>query len=140
MFLAVAALALSAAYADEANKEGKDRLVREIDLKGFTRTSTTGVASKPTKITNAEELAKAIPDADKEWRDRIAKQVDFDKEELLFFAWTGSGTDSLSFKVEETKRGPVAVFRYKQGLGDDIPRPRFRLYAIAKNWRIESTK
>src|SRR5262245_38201288 len=106
LFLAVVALALSAAYADETNKEGKDGLVREIDLKGCILGKTTGVATKPTKIANAEQLAQAIPD--KESRDRIAKQVDFDKEELLFFTWIGSATDRLSFKVEETKKGPVA--------------------------------
>ena len=139
-FLAVAAVSLSVASAEETNKKDKDAVAREIDLNGFTRAETRGVASKPTKITNAEELAKAFPDRDEEWLDRIAKQVDFEKDELLFFAWTGSSTDRLSFKVEETKKGPVVVFSYKQGLGDDIPRPRFRLYAIAKNWRIESTK
>jgi hypothetical protein len=139
-FLAVAALALSLASAGEANKNDKDAVVREIDLNGFTRDETKGVASKPAKITNAGELAKAFPDRGEEWLAKIARQVDFEKDELLFFAWTGSGTDKLSFKVEETKRGPVAVFSYKQGLGDDIPRPRFRLYAIAKNWRVESTK
>jgi len=130
---------LSAAYADETSKGGKDAVVREIDLRGYSQGKTTGVATKPTKICNAEELAKVI--SDKEWRDRIAKQVDFDKEELLFFAWTGSpGTDALSFKVEETKNGPVVIFNYKQGKGEDFPRPIFRLYALAKNWRVESTK
>jgi len=130
---------LPAAYAGETNQGVKEGVVREIDLRGYSRDKTTGVASKPTKICNAEELAKAIPD--KVWRDRIAKQVDFDKEELLFFSWTGSaGTDRLSFKVEEAKNGPVVVFNYKQGRGDDFPRPIFRLYALAKNWRVESTK
>ena len=104
--LAAAALALPAASAEEANKKGKDALVRAIDLKGFRRDKTSGVALKPTKITNAEELAKAFPDTDKNWRDQIARQVDFEKEELLFFAWTGSNTDRLSFKVEETRKGP----------------------------------
>jgi RNA polymerase sigma factor (sigma-70 family) len=118
----------------------KDAIVRVIDLEGFTRTRTTGVASKPTRITNAEELAKAFPDSDEEWLDRIARQVDFEKDELLFFAWTGSSTDGVSFKVEQTRRGPVVVFSFKQGRGQDMPRPRFRLYAIARNWRIESTK
>ena len=139
-FLAIAALALAVASAEETNKKDKDAVVREIDLKGFTRARTRGVASKPTRITNAEELAKAFPDTDEEWLDRIAKQVDFEKDELLFFAWTGSNTDRLSFKVEETKKGPVVVFSYEQGGGEDMPHPRFRLYAIAKNWRVESTK
>ena len=139
-FLGVAALALSVASAQEANKKDKDAVVREIDLKGFTRTRTTGVATKPTRITNIEELAKAFPDTDKEWLDRIARQVDFEKEELLFFAWKGSATDMLSFKIDQTRQGPIAVFSYKQGFGDDVPRPQLRLYAIAKNWRIESIK
>src|SRR5262245_20043921 len=102
-FLAVAALALSGASAEGTNKKDKDAVVREVDLNGFTRARTRGVASKPTRITNAEELAKAFPDGDEEWLDRIARQVDFEKDELLFFAWTGSGTDRLSFKVEQTK-------------------------------------
>jgi hypothetical protein len=139
-FLAVAALALSLASAEEPKKTARDAAAREIDLKGFTRARTRGVATQPTRITNAEELAKAIPDSDEEWLNQIGRQVDFAKDELLFFAWTGSGTDRLSFKVEETKTRPVVVFSYKPGLGDDIPRPRFRLYAIARNWRIESAK
>src|SRR5262249_14102530 len=139
-FLAVAALALPVASAEEPNKQDKGAVVREIDLQGFARAKTKGVATKTTRITNAEELAKAFPDTDEQWLARIAKRVDFEKDELLFFAWTGSGTDRLSYKVEETKNGPVVVFSYKQGLGDDIPRARFRLYAIAKNWRVESTK
>src|SRR3954466_16129963 len=108
--LAVAALALSVASAEETNKKGKGAAVREIDLKGFTRARTRGVASKPTRITNAEELAKAFPDTDEEWLDRDPKQVDFEKEELLFFAWTSSSFGGVSFKVEETRKGPVVVF------------------------------
>jgi len=131
--LAVAALVLPVASAEETNKKDKVALVRVIDLKDFTRARTSGVATKPTKITNAAELAKAFPDTDRNWRNQIARQIDFEKEELLFFAWTGSNTDSLSFKVEQTSKGPVVVFRYKEGFGEDVPRPRFRLYAIAKN-------
>ena len=129
---------LSTAHADEGNKGVKDAMVREIDLKGGILGKTTGVATKPTKIANAEQLAQAIPD--QESRDRIAKQVDFDKEELLFFVWIGSTTDRLSFEVEKTKNGPVAVFSYKEGPGEDAPYPRFRLYAIAKNWRVDQAK
>jgi hypothetical protein len=139
-FLALAALALSVASAEEPKKTNKDVAVREIDLNGFTRARTRGVATQPTRITNAEELAKAFPDSDEDWLNRIARQVEFAKDELLFFAWTGSSTDRLSFKVEETRKGPVVVFSYRQGLGDDIPRPKFRLFTVARNWRIESTK
>jgi hypothetical protein len=139
-FLAVAALALSVASAEATNKKDRDAVVREIDLTGFTRASTRGVASKPTRITNAEELAKAFPDTDEEWLDRIARQVDFEKDELLFFAWIGSSTDRLTSKVEQTRKGPVVIIRYEKGRGEDMPRPQFGLYAIAKNWRVKSTK
>jgi hypothetical protein len=139
-FVAIAALALPAASAEEPNRKDENAVVRVIALGGFGRVETNGVAWKPTRITNSEELAKAFPDGGEQWLDGIAKQVDFEKEELLLFSWTGSTTDSLSFKVEQTKRGPVAVFRYKRGWGEDLPKPRLRLYAIAKNWRVEGTK
>ena len=140
LLLVVAALALSVASADEPNRKDRDSVVREIDLQGFTRSRTSGVATKPTRITNAEELAKAFPDTDAEWLDRIARQVDFEKNELLFFTWTGSSTDNLSFKVEQTRTGPVVVFRFEPGRGEDMPHAQFCLYAIARNWRIGSTK
>jgi hypothetical protein len=139
-FLAVSTVALSLASAGQTNQKDKDAVVREIDLKGFARARTSAVAAKPTRITNAEELAKAFPDVDATWLVRIAKQVDFDKEELLFFAWTGSNTDRLSFKVDESRKVPVVAFNFARGSGEDMPRAKFRLYAIAKNWRIDSTK
>src|SRR5262249_50628251 len=133
--LAVAALALPVAPAEGTNKKDKGAVVREIDLDGVSRTMTRGVATKPTRITNAEELARAFPDTDQEWLARIAKQIDFEKDELLFFAWKGSSTDGLSFKVEETRKGPVVVFTYERGRGEDMPNARFGLYAVARNWR-----
>jgi hypothetical protein len=138
--LAAVALALPVASAEETNRKDRDAVVRQIDLQGFTRAATRGVASKPTRITNAEELAKAFPDTDEEWLARIARQVDFEKEELLFFAWTGSSTDRLSFKVDQTRNGPFVVFSYERGRGEDMPHPRFHLYAVARSWRIESTR
>src|SRR5262245_51700418 len=117
LFLAVAAVSLSAAPAGEAGKKGKDGIVRKIDLDGHSPKALKGDVSKPTKITSAEELEKVIPAnafPDKEPQDRITPQVDFTKEYLLFFDWRGSGLDKLSFEVEEGKHGPVVVFNYSQ--------------------------
>jgi RNA polymerase sigma factor (sigma-70 family) len=107
---------------------------REIDLKGYMAEGPKGHVSKPTNITSAEELAKAF--VDKEWQDRIIKQVDFAKEQLLLFAWQGSSGDQLSFKVEVGKEMTV-VFTYSPGVDQDL-RPHFRLFAIPKNasWRV----
>ena len=144
--LAACGLMVLPTAADEPSKKGKDGVVREIDLKGF-KTHTVlpkgdlpkGPVTKPTAIASAEELKKAI--SDKEWRERILKQVDFAKEKLLFFAWSASWADQLSFQVEKDKTPPTVVFSYSPGVDDDL-RPHFRLFAIPKDasWRVEVKK
>jgi hypothetical protein len=68
---------------------------------------------------------------------RLKKEVDFAKEKLVFFAWSGSSGDQLFWKAEEGKKGPEIVFSYKRGLTDDV-RPHFRLIGIPKGmaWRV----
>src|SRR5262245_24352537 len=131
-FLAVAALALSAASAEETTKKGKDVVVREITLKSPRGAEYKG-ATNPTKITSIEELKKVLHD-----EGQVAKQVDFTKEQCLFFAWRGSQGDKLSSKVEQAKEGPVVVFSYSVGRLDDL-RPHYHLYAIPRKatWRVE---
>jgi hypothetical protein len=121
------------ARAGEAGKKDP-AAVREIDLKGY-RGDAKGDVRKPTAITSAEELAKAFPD--KEWQERIAKQVDFGKEKLLLFRWAGSGGDRISPAAGKGDKAPV-VFHYRAGLTDDLRR-HFRLFAIPKDatWRVE---
>jgi RNA polymerase sigma factor (sigma-70 family) len=124
-------------------REGAKRMVREIDIKGFRaeRRPSSNVA-RPTQITSAAELAKAFPD--KTWQARIMKQgpakkgrLDFGKEELWFFAWSGSGGDQLSFVVEKDEKGPVVVFRYVPGPDPDVV-GHYLLYALTKGtrWRF----
>jgi RNA polymerase sigma factor (sigma-70 family) len=112
-----------------------DAAVREIDLKGLQADQPKGAVLKPTKILNAKQLAKAFPD--KSWREKIQKQVDFAKEQLLFFAWAGAIGDKLTFSTEEGKNGPVVVYWYSPSpdLGLAF---HFHLYAVAKeaSWRI----
>jgi hypothetical protein len=137
LFVALGLFAGYAAGDDLPKKEpakAGHALVRGIDLSGYTPEAADGNPTKPTRITTADELAKAIPN--KGVRDRIAKEFDFDKEELLFFAWTGSNTDRLSVQVEQTDAGPMAVFSFVKGQGEDFPHSRCRLFVIAKNWRV----
>jgi hypothetical protein len=135
---AVEALCRNPEKPDQPGAGGKGALVREIDLKGYAPDETDGDPTRPTRISTLDELAKVVPNP--QVRKQIAEQVDFDKEELLFFAWTGSNTDSLSFEVELTKYGPVAVFHFVKGGGQDRPHPKCRVYAVAKNWRVERSK
>jgi hypothetical protein len=133
---------LTAVSADGPVTKGKDKVAREIDLKGFRAERPRGYATNPThptKITSAEQLAKMVPDT--QWQSRISKQVDFAGEQLLFFAWWGSGQDKLSFQGVKTKKEPVIDFTYSVGETDDL-RPHFHLYAIASNasWRVMGQK
>ncbi len=135
IMLALVGLAASGAPADEPAKKDDKKTVREIDLKGLKR-ELPGQFGKPAVITSAEELAKAFPE--KDIQARIAKDVDFQKEQLLFFAWSGSGGDKLTYKVEDGKKGPEVVFQRAAGFTDDLA-SHFRLFAVPRGaaWRID---
>jgi hypothetical protein len=134
-FTACSLMLLSSAFAGGHSPKGKGNTAREIDLLGYQGMRIRGDVRKPTRITNADELARAIPD--REWQDRIAKQVDFAREYLLFFAWAGSGQDKLSFKVGGRGIVPAVKFLYTRGETDDL-RSHFHLYAVANRltWQV----
>ena len=72
-------------------------------------------------------------------RDRIAKQVDFSKEYLLYFRWNGVANDELSFAFE---KGPLVVISFTPGDAKNKEKHE-RVYALPKNakWRlVETTK
>jgi RNA polymerase sigma factor (sigma-70 family) len=122
-------------------KKADAPVLREIDLKGYRGELPKNDFTKPTKITSAQELAKAFPERDvgipvKEWREKIAGQVDFTKQDLLFFAWSGSGGDRILTRGEKTKQ---VVFRRQPGVTTDLI-AHFHLYAISKEatWSIET--
>jgi hypothetical protein len=105
-----------------AGEAGK---LREIDVKGVKVDFEKGLVSKPKVIVSADDLAKAIPEAD-----AIKKQVDFTKEKLLLFAWGGSGGDKLTAKLSDD--GKTAVFTFKAGLTRDFRR-HVLLFVLPKN-------
>ena len=130
------------AWADEPEPPDTKAKVREIDtkdlgLRGFAR----GRPTMPTEITNAEELAKSFPD--KEAQGRLKKEVNFRREKLLFFAWSGSGGDRLTFdeKLHKGKKGPEAVFHFKRGLTRDL-RAHYQVFAVPKKatYRVEGAR
>ena len=115
----VVGLATMAATADD-----KKSVVREVSVKDYEANfKEPGTVTKPTKIMTAEELAKALPG--KDVAEKIGKQVDFSKEYLLLFRWSGSGGDQLTGSGE-TK----ATFAYQRGLTKDL-RGHLHLFAVA---------
>jgi hypothetical protein len=84
---------------------------------------------QPIKITDEEELARAIPD--KELREQISKQVDFTAHYLVLFAWSGSGGDRVTFQIEGDKKQPIVMFEFRPGRTADL-RGHCHLYAIVK--------
>jgi hypothetical protein len=134
---AVCGLALAAlGFADEPKKDLKD-LVKEIDLKGFSSKPKPGTVDKPTVIPTADGAAKAFPDD--EVQARIKKEVDFGKQQLLFFSWAGSGGDKLEYTVEEGKKGPVVTFQFTAGRTRDL-RGHVHLFALPADatWEVKS--
>ena len=114
--------------------------VRELDLAGFqTDVQPNNSVFQPARISSVQELPKIFQD--KAWQEKIARQVNFSREYLLFFAWGhGSLDDKLTYAMEQFKavREPLVVFHFQAGT-DRAPKPHFHLYAIAKDviWRIE---
>lgn len=125
MQLTLVAVALLIGAAD-------DIVVKELDLKGLRRDFPKGSAERPTVITTADELAKAFPE--EAVRERLKKDVDFAKQQLLFFAWSGSGGDKLLARVADGK----VVFAYQRGLTRDL-RGHMKLFVLPKGatWRVD---
>lgn len=124
-----------------AADEGK-KAVRELELN--VTAPADGSVARPRVIATEAELTAAVPDA--AVRARMAKAVDFDKEQLLLFVWSGSGQDKLTpeFKVlcSKSKESEV-VFRYVPGDSTD-KKGHARLFVVPKDkkttWRVETGK
>jgi hypothetical protein len=94
----------------------------KIDKAPFGR-GTTGTA--PAKATSAKELETAV--ADKDVRDAIAKLVDFRKEYVVVFHWSGSGGDRVTMSADDKE----AVFTRTFGRTRDL-RTHFKVFALPK--------
>lgn len=112
--------------------------VRSLAAKGVAFDhSKAGNEPKPVEIKTAEELAKSELFKDNDGRDEIKKQVDFSKEKLVVFVWSGSGGDKISGAL--VKRGGTALFTYKAGLTDDL-RHHGHVFAVPKDAKVEMAK
>jgi hypothetical protein len=123
------ALCLVAGGGLVAEEKEKVPAVKKLEVKGF-RVARPGRFRKPTVITSAKELARAVPGEGAQ--EKIEKQVDFDKQQVLMFSWAGSGRDRLSVTESEGK----VVFHYKRGLTKDL-RPHLYFFAVRKGVKYE---
>jgi len=83
---------------------------------------------KPIELKTAEEAAKHFSE---EELAKLEKQVDFDKQIVLLFAWRGSGQDRLEYAAEESYPEQIS-FTIKPGRTRDL-RPHIKIFALRSN-------
>ncbi len=111
-----------------ANADDTKVTVKEFSLRGVKLDQVMGRIGKPLEITDDDELAKTFPD--KEVRDRLKKDADPATYKLVYFAWSGSGQDKLTYRVSDGEKKEV-IFVYTPGRTRDL-RAHFRLFAVLK--------
>lgn len=89
--------------------------------------------AKPLVLETAEQAAKHLDQATLQ---KLTRQLDFNQQKLIVFAWKGSGQDKLAFEVLESFPEQV-VFRYRPGRTRDL-RPHVKAFAVRNNvkWRV----
>lgn len=97
-----------------------------------------GSATKPTEIKTAEELAKSSLFG-KGGADAVKKLVDFEKQKLVVFAWSGSGRDTVGGAVLTIDKKLTAKFQYTPGRTRDL-RQHFKAYAVPKDAEVKAEK
>lgn len=89
----------------------------------------------PQVIASMDELKAQVDD--EKARKQIAEQVDFEKQKLLLFRWSGSGQDKLDIDLKETDKRETAAIKYTRGRTRDL-RPHTYLFVIPKDadWQM----
>jgi hypothetical protein len=129
-------IALTMAWSQPVAVAGDAPAVRELDGKGIKPELLSGSVRKPLLLDGPMDLPKAFPKEPDQAR--LQREVDWKKHKLLLFAWSGSGGDKLTFKLNMGAKGPEIVFFYQAGFTDDLRR-HVRLLAIPRDatWRFD---
>ena len=98
--------------------------------RGVFKTTTRG---KPIVIKSEKDAAKHFTGDDLA---KLKKQVDFEKQFVLVFAWRGSGGDRLTFNVAESFPEQI-FFSLKRGRTRDL-RSHVKVYVLRSNvkWKV----
>ena len=88
---------------------------------------------EPIKITSVKDAEKYFQKATVE---QIKKDVNFDKQIVLVFAWKGSGGDRLKYAVAESFPEQI-FFSIQPGRTKDL-RPHVRVFILRSNvkWKV----
>ncbi|MBQ17490.1 MAG: hypothetical protein CMJ65_10230 [Planctomycetaceae bacterium] len=92
---------------------------------------TRGAVQKPETVDSAKRFAELVPD-EKQAKD-LGKRIDWDKQHVLVFRWSGSGQDRLEF-TSDGKSPTKVEFVLRPGLTRDL-RQHARLFVIARKAR-----
>ena len=126
----------SVMLAEDKKDEKKDvkPAVKEIATKDLKlKFPEKGKATEPTTIKSEEELAKdpVVGSA----ADALKKQIDFEKQNLLVFAWAGSGGDKLTASIGAEDKKSIVYVEYIRGLTRDL-RQHIHLFAVPKDLKV----
>lgn len=126
LLLALFSLSLIAMPTSGEEKKPSGPVARAIEVSvkvaGFPKTK----ATEPIVLKSKKEVEDQF--ADEATREAILKEVDFTKEQLLYFAWSGSGQDQLTFDEKKNDENQI-VFRHRPGKTRDL-RSHHRLFAM----------
>jgi hypothetical protein len=90
-------------------------------------------------IASADDLAKSKLFADDASRDALAKQIDFTKQKLVLFVWSGSGGDKITASVRGEAENKIALFTYTRGETDDL-KDHALVFAVPKDYEVKVVK
>jgi hypothetical protein len=128
----VSAIPILFASAFAMADEKKPATVRALDVKVDGEVAAR--FGSPVVIADSDQLATAIKD--EAAVAAVKKAVDFDKEQVVYFAWSGSGQDKVTFAAGSDAKGPNVIFTYTAGRTRDV-RSHKKLFALPKDHRFK---
>lgn len=106
--------------------------MREITFSNIHNLAREGRFGEPVKIESADDLKELLPD--ERIRELLTSRIDFDKEHLFIFAWSGSGRDRL--EMESTgEEAMTLTFKYSAGRTRDL-RQHVKLFVAPQDATI----
>ena len=93
-----------------------------------------GGIKTPEVVTTAEQLSKSA--ALKGAEDDIKKQIDFEKEKLVFVAWLGASDDKFMMEPTTIESKPAIAFRVVSGKRTDQYK-HTRLFVVPKDIALD---